>query len=170
MESYLITIEDVSAVRKISRQINEVDFSGRVIAVQRRNLLNLLGNALYTDLMDNLTDVKYTDLINGKKYLDSNNKTITYFGLKPFLSWHLIAGLLSDGSINYQDLGITKAEGENFTLANPEESLAARKEAFSDGTNYENNIIDFLDSNTATYTLWESKNKAEESDIYFNFL
>jgi hypothetical protein len=170
MESYLITIEDVSSVRKISKQINEVDFNGRVIDVQRRNLLNLLGNALYTDLMANVADTKYTELINGKSYVNSDNETVTYFGLKSFLSWHVIARLLADGNIKYSDLGNTNVTGENFSLSNPEDATAARKEAFANATNFQNNIIDFLDANTDTYTLWESKNKAEESDIYFNFL
>ncbi len=146
VESYLITIDDVSAVRKISQQINEIDFNSRVVDIQRRNLLNLLGNAMYTDLMNNVSEDMYTELISGKEYVDSNNETVSYFGLKSFLSWHVIARLLADGNIKYSDLGNTQASGGDFSLTNTEDSAAARKEAFANATNFQNNIIAFLDA------------------------
>ena len=169
-EILLLSLADVRAVKQISKQINEDDFNARVRNVQRLNLINLLGNAFYTDLMSNIENVIYNNLINGTEYTNTEG-VVNYFGLKRFLAWHVLADLLSDNSIKISDLGNVNATGNNFNLSDGSDTARVQKEYLTNALYERNEIIKFLDFNYSSYEFWESTQSLNKSnEFYFNIL
>ena len=84
-EAALITISDVQTYRKIDPKIIQAKFDAYVNEVQRKNLRELLGDALYYAFMaDDRSAGIYKDLLDGKTYTYSGD-TIQYYGLVPLL-------------------------------------------------------------------------------------
>lgn len=166
----LITLQEVRTYRHISNQFDSDDFLSRVISVQNSNLFELLGNSLYTDLFKNLTSQIYIDLINGKEYVNDSGETVTFFGLKPFLSWHFLAGLMVDGSMKLSDIGNINATGNNFDLASGENEKISRGVYLQNAQKYYNEIVVFLDANYSDYPLWDVKNKEDITSFDISFI
>jgi hypothetical protein len=104
------------------------------------------------------TDAKYIKLLNGESYT-KDAKTIQYNGLRPFISWKLLAIFLSDGSVKHSDTGNFSITSANFQRPSAGEKNAARSTYLGNSTREENHIIDYLNEESETFTLWDSKNK-----------
>lgn len=112
------------------------------------------------------TENKYTKLLNGESYvLDSN--TIKYNGLRPFISWKLLAIFTIDGTIKHSDVGNFAITSQNFQRPSAAEKNASKSTYLQNSTREENHIIDYLDTNSATFPLWESKKKQNIQNYSF---
>ena len=69
----LITINDVREIRYLNKNYDQTEFDSYVREIQRNYLEPLLGYDLYADLMENLTDQNYLDLLNGALYSHNPN-------------------------------------------------------------------------------------------------
>jgi hypothetical protein len=66
-----------------------------VMEAQEFDLSPLLGDALYYDLLKHKTDANYVKLLSGEEYVDSNNNTIKFPGLKMALKYWAYARHIS---------------------------------------------------------------------------
>lgn len=112
------------------------------------------------------TETKYIDLLNGTTY-ESSGKTVRYNGLRPFISWNLLAIFVMDGTIKHSDVGNFKINSVNFEAPTVNDKHSAKSIYLQNSTREENRIIDYLNENSTTYTLWDSKE--EENTQRFNF-
>lgn len=103
------------------------------------------------------TENKYTKLLNGESYTKDSD-TIQYNGLRPFISWKLLAIFLSDGSVKHSDTGNFSITSPNFNRPSAGEKNAARSTYLGNSTREENHIIDYLNEESSTFPLWDSKN------------
>lgn len=115
------------------------------------------------------TENDYIKLLNGSDY-DYCSKTVRYEGLRPFLSWQLLAILTMDDNVKHADTGSMSITGLNFKEPNKGDKNAARKNYLSNATREENNIIDFLSENNDIFTLWEDKRKSNTQSFNFNIV
>lgn len=159
MERLLINIADVQVYHNIDPEYNDERFNAFLRGIQRRNLKDFLGDALYLDMMTNYTQSKYTDLISGKQYTYSD-ETIEYFGLKPILVYWMLAELTRKGDnflTTYGSVEFTDNPQQQFQHSKTKELIAL--EYMNTAQGYENDAIKFLDTYKSTYTLWDTKDQ-----------
>lgn len=162
METLLITIDDILQYRQIDRQKNTDDLNGRILSVQRNQLRNLLSDAFYYDLINNVAG--YTALIDGESYTNDGDN-VQYFGLKPFIVFHVLNSLVTSNNFKLSDMGNVNMLDTTFNKASAEEIREIKQEFTSEANNYRNNIIEYLEEKKSTYTLYESKNQKPTIDF-----
>ena len=163
-EAILITTTDISTYREIDPKWPAARFAAFANEVQRKNLRNLLGSALYFAFMaDARTSGIYADLLNGKSYT-YDGETIQYYGLKPVLCywWLAIAARESDlFQSSWGAIQLTNNPQQNFETAREKERIAASYMETAQG--YANDVIKFLSENAASYPLWEGDEETNPS-------
>lgn len=160
MDKLLINIEDVRKYRDIDPKYDQDKFNGFLRDIQRRNLRDLLGPALYRDFMENSTSTKYANLLNGTNY-EYDGDTIDYYGLIPVLVYWILAKMTREGGLynaNYGPVEFVDNPQQNFQTAKMKESTA--QDYMISASEYENEVIRFLDEHNTTYTLWEYKKQS----------
>jgi len=162
-ETVLITKADVEEVRDINKLYNQSRFETFAKEVQRVNLRDLLGSAMYYDFFENIAVQKYVDLLDGKTY-EYNGETIQYYGLKPLLVYWWLALNIREGSLFIGKQGVVE-----FT-DNPQQHYKASAIASSIGKDYlgsaiiySNNVKQFLDCHSSDYDLWDVKPKQKRT-------
>ena len=88
----LISKSDFDGVVNLSEHCKEGDEILNQYIVERQNLdlIGLLGNCFYNEVLENVADANYADLINGSTYT-VDGKVKTHFGLKRVLI-HFVTG------------------------------------------------------------------------------
>ena len=157
MDRLLINIEDVRKYRDIDPKYDLERFNGFLMDIQRRNLRDLLGAGLFRDFMQNSTQTKYTELLSGKSY-EYDGETIDFYGLVPVLVYWILAKMTREGDIfqaNYGSVEFVNNPQQNYQAAKMKEAIA--QDYMISASEYENEVIRFLDENQSTYTLWDTK-------------
>ena len=165
-EAILITIDDIREYRKLDSKYDQTRFEAFAMEVQRKNLRDLLGQGLYYDFMDDArTSGKYKDLLDGKSYT-YNGDTIQYYGLKPVLVYWWLAVMNREGELFHTTFGasqFTNNTQQQFENAKEKERISS--DYMETAQRYANDVIQFLDENSSTYTLWESKSKRNQTNF-----
>lgn len=156
-ETILITNAEVNNYRQLDSKFETERFDAFAMETQRKNLRGFLGDALYYDFMaDNRTSGKYLDLLSGKNYT-YQGKTIRFYGLKPALIYWWLAIATREGDLfqsGYGAIQLVNNPQQNFETSKEKERIAAGY--METAQDYINDAIKFLDTNAATYPLWES--------------
>lgn len=113
------------------------------------------------------TENKYTRLLNGESYT-KDSKTIQYDGLRGFISWKFLAIFLSDANVKHSDTGNFSITSNNFQRPSNADKVSARSTYLQNSTREENHIIDYLNTLSTTFPLWDSKNN--ENLENYNFI
>jgi hypothetical protein len=101
-------------------------------------------------------DSKYIKLLNGTTYTYDSNP-VDFNGIRPFLTWKLLAIFVSDGTIKHSDVGNFEIKSMNFQAPKSGDKFAARSGYLQNSAREENNIIDYLNTESKIYELWRSK-------------
>lgn len=117
--------------------------------------------------IDYKAENKYIKLLNGYTYT-KDSETINFNGLRPFITWKLLAIFVADGNVKHSDTGNFSITSPNFERPTAAEINAAKSTYLQNSTREENNIIDYLNENSSTYPLWISK--GNENIENFNFV
>jgi hypothetical protein len=165
----LITITDVRSYRDVDSSYDSTRFSGFLKEVQEGELMDLLGDALWLDFFKNTADTKYAELLNGKEYT-YQGETVLFPGLKPYLVWGWLSKLPLEGNVHHTQSGDVSYLRD--VTANPSKSaLSQAKENYKKNILIERNkIVQFLDTESATYPLWDYTGKQNESNYQFNII
>ena len=164
-ESNLITISDVQVYRRIDPKFNADRFGAFVMDIQRVNLRQLLGDALYLDFFANISDTKYSDLRVGKDYT-YNSQTIHYYGLKPYLCYLWLSIAAREGDLfltNYGTIQLNNNPQQAFERASERDRIAVQY--IETATSYANDIVKFLNENAATYLLWVRSGESNKTNF-----
>jgi len=111
--------------------------------------------------------VDYLNLLNGKNYL-LNSKMVSFNGLRPFISWKLLAIFVGDGSIKHSDTGNMSILSPNFERPSGASINAARSVYLENSSREENRIVDYLNENQILFPLWVQK--GQQNIESFNFI
>ena len=165
----LITLSNVRQYRDVDTQYDPVRFSAFLKEVQEHDLKELLGDALWLNFFENITDINYATLLNGVEYT-YNNQTILYSGLKPFLVWAWLAKLPLEGNLHHTQSGDVSYLRD--ITASPSKSVMNQAlENYKQNKLVERNkIIQFLNTNPNTYPLWESDYQQNTTNLQFDII
>jgi hypothetical protein len=169
--------DDISIYRKISPNYDSTRFNSFALTIQETQLRELLGDALYKALYDDL-DVNgdpqsspFIELVNGEDYTYSGN-TIEYFGIKPYMSYHWLKLSVREGDLFHSDYG-----NINFS-DNPQDNMIKLSGQDRDRitaaygtfiTSYRNNIVQYLNNKGNTFSTWITKDE-DISKTQFNII
>jgi hypothetical protein len=134
--------------------------------IQRTNLRDLLGQALYYAFMaDARTSGIYKDLLDGKDYL-YNDQTIHYYGLKPLLVYWWLNIATREGDLFHSEHGpISFVENPQQHFNEAKEKALIAVSYNQTAQSYANDVIQFLNENAATYPLWESTGEKNKTNF-----
>lgn len=163
-ESNLITIVDVQKYREISSNIKVERFNAFQMEIIQTNLKQLLGEPLYLNFFKDFSGgapqtQKYKDLLDGKEY-DYSGDTIQYHGLKPFIIFHWLAIFVREGDnfqASYGNVQFPQSNVQSFQLSKDKDKI--QYNFLAKATEFENEIIKFLNDNNSDYSLWKGDEK-----------
>lgn len=165
-ETQLITISDLTTYRKIDPKFNSDRFNSFVNSVQRKNLRELFGDALYYDFMnDDRASGKYKTLLDGENYTYSG-QTVQYYGLKPMLSFWVLALIARESDLylsGHGAISFVDNQQQHFQSAKHKDRIASGY--MEEATTYENDTIQYLNQKAATYPLWDGGVQTDEETL-----
>lgn len=152
MQEQLISFADFLEYLPIPESLeSDARLPTAILNIQRGLLVDLLGNALYTDMLSNRTEQKYLDLLSGKDYTNSSGYTVRFFGIKPCLVWWAYAEFMRAARVQLTKSGPkvnAVSESEN---ASEEQYLQELQNSNENAARYASECADFLASNSSTY-------------------
>ena len=147
----LINKTDISQYRQISASVKDAKINPFIADAQLLDLLPLLGEKMYYDLMANPTN--YVDLMNPKAY-QYNNQTIESPGFKIVLCHFAYARYIMHGSQTDTPFGMV----ENIYQDGNHVSRTDKKEIYKQSQNvamqYWGPVEVYLNRNINIYKLW----------------
>jgi len=158
----LLTLTQQNSIKPISQNwANHIKIAGGVTnfkllqtEVENKELKNLLGNALLYDIQQNTTDPGYVKLLDGTTFLDCDDNTIEFQGIRfqlAYMNWSKYVGEshLSDTFTGM----VQKSRNESTALSSGDikrTQLDAREIALQD---FEIMKL-YLNDNETIYPLW----------------
>ncbi len=161
----ILTSSDVDFYRKISAQYNSDKFNAFAFDCQQVYLRELLGDALYYELYNDLDvygvpqNSPYTELVDGETFSDGTD-TIIYFGLKPFLAYHWLKKALIHGDqffADYGNISFSDNPQDHMQKQNASEKRLIISDFDTAIISYRNNIVEYLNEKSNTFDKWEGK-------------
>jgi len=164
-ESILISISDVQEYRKIDPKFNEDRFNTLASEIQRKNLRDLLGDAMYYDFFENIAAGKYVKLRDGETY-DYSGNTIKYYGLKPTLCYWWLSLALRESDLYLSTHGaiqFNNNQQQSFEVAKEKERTAIKY--LETATRYSNDIIQYVQTKINDFPLFIGSEKMNQSNF-----
>ncbi len=154
----LASFEDFGEYKRIPPAIlGDERLQTAVLNAQRGVIRDLLGKALYHDLINNRTVAKYVSLLDGATYSE-NGATVQFHGLKPAILWYAYAIALQDLSTTPTKAGLKVKEAVGGGTTVDQTALNDEKSrANAQGDMYAQEVREYLDANVSTYPLWPKK-------------
>lgn len=137
------------------------DTTDTIIEIEGYNLPDVL------TIIDYKAENKYIKLLNGCPYTKDTH-FINFNGLRPFISWKLLAIFTADGNVKHSDTGNFSITSPNFERPSNAAIQAAKSTYLENSIREENNIIDYLNANSSDFPLWYQKRN--ENIENFNFI
>lgn len=145
----VFTLDDVRDIRK-DTSVNIEDFDQYAKEAQRNYLRKLLGAQLYTSLVNNPTEPRMIDLLDGVIY--SDGRDVIFDGVKLYLSyiWLYLYSIGSSSTLTPIGAQIFKDELSEHA-ANRKEARDNRDHFLKSADGLEETILRYLDRNRSTY-------------------
>jgi hypothetical protein len=167
-EAALIDIDFVREIRQFDKNYNSNAFDAIVLEVQRKFLLPTIGYPLYKDLIDNPTESRNVDLLDGAEYT-YNGKDKFYYGIKFYVAYKFLEIYAKEGKVKLQEKGRSELISD-FTSNRDTRLSQDVWNQYKDSAN-ENatDLLEFLDVNQDVYTLFQSSNTSTAQNEKVNF-
>lgn len=150
----LVSLTDLKEYRALGN-IPEKRAYTFIQEAQENDLRPILGDPLYKDFMDNLTQTKYIELLNGKAYTVSGY-TIDFPGVKPMLCYFALARIVANNQVNITSYGVVQKSVEQSEQVEPAMVKMQVTELRSVAISYQNRLIEFLRESQTTYPLYNA--------------
>lgn len=152
----LINRTDIANLVQISDTCEDNVLNQEIGNAQLLDVMDLLGEELYNDLLRNFDDAKYSELLKGGDYL-FNAITYTFPGLKTVLVYYTNARYKKFGSFIDTPFSIVeKINPESSTPVSGENKQSLYKLNKQIAFKHWLSVRKFLDRNATTYPLWGS--------------
>ena len=149
----LINKTDISAYRQISKSVADAKINPFIADAQLLDLLPLLGEKLYYDLIAN--SANYTDLINPKSYL-YDGQTIESPGLKIVLCHFAYARYIMHGSQTDTPFGMVEKNYQDGNQVSRTDKKEIYKQSQNVAMQYWGQVEVYLNRHTNIYKLWRA--------------
>lgn len=150
----LIDRDDVMMWRPVSTVIDEtLDLTPYIREAQDIDIRPTLGDALYYDMLTNVSQQKYVDLLGGIDYTDSANNTVSFRGLKAALSYFFWARYIDMRGVVDSPAGFIRGNLGQYAESLDRKTIDMQaNKARQIGDQYLFDCKKFLRLNTTTYT------------------
>lgn len=151
METIILTQAKVRELYDIDTNMNETPFNQYALRVQRNSLKSLLGAELYNDITTSEPSTDYSGL---------NDYLCNYLSAAFMVKYCIEGGLFHANTGNYQFQNDTTQAPAKWQMQQVSENYK------SEQNKYANELIEYLNDNKSTYTLWKTAN---EDNVTFSF-
>ena len=151
----LIVLSDIQDFRSVSSNLENDRVDPLILEAQLLDIRNVLGPALYLDMVKNITDPIYVDLFNGVEYIDKSiNETVSFEGVRAALAYYSYARLLLNQDLHVTASGLVEKD-EQWSKSTEEKRIqrqvsAARLAARA----HEEEYLAFLRENSTDYPIY----------------
>lgn len=163
----IITIQDIKEVRPLA-QLDPQRVDPYITEAQENDLRPILGDALFYDFITNIDTTKYRELLNGKTYT-KDGYSIFFNGVKPMLCYFALARITQNNSINLTSYGAVQKRVDGSDPIDQRILGALITELRDVANSYQTRVIDFLNDNPTTYTLFNVSSSKDEAEFGLNF-
>jgi hypothetical protein len=176
IDKLLITQSDIKVYRPTA-ELDDDRIVPFIIEAQNCDLKPVLNDALYYDFIQNFdlndasaTYTKYNELLYGKAYT-YNAQTVYFSGVRPMLCYYALARFVASNPVHITRFGVVSKTGNQSSPVDPAALRGMINELRDAAISYQNALIQFLETLTTTYTLYDtgggSDNAARRTS--FNF-
>jgi hypothetical protein len=152
----LINITDFTENKFITQNLQGSDVNPVILEAQDFDIKPVLGASLYLNMMNNLTDSKYVDLLDGKEYTPTGEADPIYFsGLKMVLKYYVYERLLVLNGVKSTNSGFVQKTLENSERISDKRIAQMTAQSSSGAKAYEYEMVCFLINYPEIYPLYE---------------
>lgn len=152
----LISITDFTNNKYLSQNLDARDVDPVIDEAQEFDLKPVLGRELYLDFINNLSDAKYQDLLNGKEYTPTGyTNPVKFVGVKEVLKYYIYARMVLLDGVKNTNSGFVQKTLENSTRLSGTQRTQMIAQARSGARAYEDEMVFYLNNFYTTYTLWK---------------
>ncbi len=151
----LINITDFTENKFLTQNLDSSDIDTVVEEAQMFDIKPVLGDALFYDMMENLTVAKYVNLLNGEAYTPTGaTSPIRFSGLKIVLKYYAYARYLVLDGTKSTNSGHVRKILENSERISGTQITQMVAQARSGAKVYEDEMVKYLNNYSTTYPLW----------------
>ena len=147
----LINRAEIAKYRNIAKSVLDNVLNMHILDAQVHDLQKLLGANFFNDLVENYSTADYKTLLNGGTYT-YNSVVYTNYGLRVVLVHYAYARYVRFGQNIDTPFGLVVKQGENSAQSSSSDKKAIYADNQTLAFNYWENVKQFLDRNTTTYT------------------
>ena len=161
-EATIITVDEIRVLwSSLDKNFTQEKINPFILRAQQSELKTLLGPALYFDFISNIGDAKYVNLLDGEEYIYQGN-TIFFGGVKPYLAALSFGRILSDININVGRASVVDKTTEESQVHTNTIIQTRSREAKSEALRLQAELLQFLDENRSTYSLFQKRESASQ--------
>lgn len=151
----LINITDFTENKFLTQNLDSSDIDPIINEAQMFDLKPVLGDALFHDMMENLTVAKYVTLLDGTIYTPTGwTSPIRFSGLKMVLKYYVYARLLVLDGVKSTNSGFVLKTLENSERISGTQRTQMIAQGKSGAKVYEDEMVRYLNNYSTTYPLW----------------
>lgn len=158
----LINYEDMT-IRDVTANLDAEEFDPYIVEAEEIDIKVILGNALFTDLVNNLTssDPDYAFLLAGGTYTEGGY-TYEMKGLKYVLQYYAWSRYLDNPYIHTVS-GLTSHSDEFGTKPDANELKKIADNVRSSAWNFMRDVTDYLNRKATGFPLWSCDSQGNKS-------
>ena len=156
-EIKLITVSEIRVLwSSLDKNFTQLKVDPYILRSQQIEIKSLLGEAMYFDMMENLANVNYQNLLDGVDYSYQGN-TIFFGGLKPYLAALTYGRIISNINVSVGRASVVDKATEQSTPHDNTIIQARGREATSEGLRLQAEVTQYLDTLRNLYPLYNQR-------------
>ena len=151
----MISRLDFENVVQISKHCDYEVLQEYILERQNLDMLGLLGNCFYVNVIDNLTNADYSDLLDGSKFqveCNGETKTLVHFGLKRVLIHYSYAAYVFRKGFVDTPFSVVIKQSEDSVPVSQTDLKTLHNEHRTIAFNYWKMTLEYLCANKDTFT------------------
>jgi len=156
LEDLLVLKEDFSCIAQIATHCDWDALCQFTRERQNIDILNLLGNAFYLDVLTNKDDAAYQDLMCGSTYKDCDDNDIIHFGLKRVIVHYAYAAYIYRHGFVDTPYAVVQKKSQDSLPVSTKDLMILRNENRKMADNYWQTTHHYLCQNSDKFTLFNT--------------
>ena len=159
----LITLADIQRLKPMSMNVNVVkELDPYILEAQEFDLKPILGTPFYLDIIANIADDDYLELLNGKEY-EYKGKTYNHNGIRSCLVYFCYERFIGSDQEKQTASGLRVKLNEFSEPASEKSILRRMNQARSAASVYRDEFLLYLERFPDEFPLYERKCKSQRT-------
>lgn len=160
----LITLDDIKEFTEISDNVDVLKkLKPYIHQAQIFDLKPAIGYSFYHDMVQNISDTKYQELLNGKTYENGQGLTVSFEGLRPAIVYWAYSRYKENSGVHDTAYGSMMKRNEYSDPVSEKSIARIVGNARSAAKGYLDDVLRFLYVKSADYPLWISQGCGQSS-------